>query len=334
MTEPTPHTTGTPDGESRPPREVAIIAAGTIGISWTALFLAHGARVRVFDTRDDLGDYVRASLQQIAPTLASLGLPARDLASGLTVSDSLDDAVAGAEIVQENGPERLELKQDLLASIERAAGEETLLLSSTSSIPATPLAAKLTRPERLLVGHPFNPPHLVPLVEVVPGDQTDAVAVDRAVEFYVAMGKRPVVVHKEIDGFVANRLQAALFRESIYLVEQGVVDVAELDRIVTSSIGPRWAGEGPFLSFHLGGGAGGLGAFFEHLGPALDGLWRELGSPTLDRPTVELITGQASRAFVATPLAELERERDGTQLAVLAALASVSGNASRNGKQG
>jgi ketoreductase RED1 len=334
MTDLTAHAADPPDADNRPPREVAIIAAGTIGISWTALFLAHGARVRVFDTRDGLSDYVHASLEQIAPTLASLGLPTDDLAAGLTVSGSLDDAVAGADIVQENGPERLQVKQDLLAGIERAAGEDTLLLSSTSSLPATPLAAKLARPGRLLVGHPFNPPHVVPLVEVVPGEQTDAAAVERAVEFYAAMGKRPVVIHKEIDGFVANRLQAALFRESVYLVEQGVVDVADLDRIVTSSIGPRWAGEGPFLSFHLGGGAGGLTAFFEHLGPALEGLWRELGSPTLDRSTVELITGQASRAFGATPVAELERERDATQLAVLAALASVNGSASMNGKQG
>ena len=313
--------------ERLPPREVAIIAAGTIGISWTALFLAHGARVRVFDTRDGLSDYVHSSLEQIAPTLASLGLPADDLTTGLTVSGSLDEAVDGAEIVQENGPERLAFKQELLASIERAASDDTLLLSSTSSLPATPLAAKLAHPERLLVGHPFNPPHVVPLVEVVPGKQTDAAAIERAVAFYAEMGKRPVVIHKEIDGFVANRLQAALFRESVYLVEQGVVDVGELDRIVTSSIGPRWAGEGPFLSFHLGGGAGGLPAFFQHLGATLEGLWHELGSPTLDRPTVELLTGQASRAFGATPMAELERERDDTQLAVLGALAPVNGKA-------
>jgi ketoreductase RED1 len=303
----------------RQPRDVAIVAAGTIGISWTALFLARGARVRVFDTREDLRDHVLASLAQIAPSLAALGLDTHNLTARLEIAGSLEAAVAGAEVVQENGPERLALKQDLLAQIERAAGPDTLLLSSTSTLPATPLAAKLSRPERLLVGHPFNPPHVVPLVEVVPGERTSSEAVEAAVGFYVAMGKRPVVIHKEIDGFVANRLQAALFRECVYLVEEGVVDVDELDRIVTSSIGPRWAGEGPFLSFHLGGGEGGLPAFFQHLGPALEATWKELGAPTLDRATVKVITDQAARSFGATPLAELEHERDRTQLAILAA---------------
>ena len=326
MSEPTSETAGTPD--------VAVVAAGTIGISWTALFLAHGARVRVFDTRPGLKEYVDASLEQIAPTLAAIGLPTASLSDRLEITTSVEEAVHGADVIQENGPENLTIKQELLATIERAAAPDALILSSTSSMPATPMAAKLAHPERLLVGHPFNPPHLIPLVEVAPGERTSPEATQRAVDFYRQMGKHPVVIHKEIDGFVANRLQAALFREAVYLVEEGVVDVSELDEIVTSSIGPRWAGEGPFLSFHLGGGAGGLPAFFEHLGPALEGLWKELGSPTLDAATVKLVTDQAAHSFGGTPMTELEHERDRTQLAVLRAVETSNGTDASNGAGG
>jgi ketoreductase RED1 len=308
---------------SSPHRDVAVVAAGTIGVSWTALFLAHGARVRVYDPREDLDDFVREGLDRIAPTLDALGLPAERLDQRLEIARTLDDAVEGAAVIQENGPEKLELKRALLTSIEHAADPDALLLSSTSSLPATPLGAALSHPGRLLVGHPFNPPHLIPLVEVVPGERTDAASVAAAVDFYTAMGKHAVVIHHEIAGFVANRLQAAMFRECVHLVAQGVVDVGELDEIVTTSLGPRWAVDGPFRSFHLGGGDGGLNAFFAHLGPALEALWRDLGTPALDPATIELLTGQADRSFGGRSEADLERDRDRGQLAVLGALASV-----------
>lgn len=192
----------------------------------------------------------------------------------LSIADSIGHAVDGAQVVQENGPENLAIKHELLASIESASASQTLILSSTSALTATELASELSHPERLLVAHPFNPPHLIPLVEVVPGERTDADAVGRALAFYKSVGKHAVVLHREIPGFVANRLQAALFRECIYLVTQGVVDVAELDEIVTSSIGLRWAAQGPFLSFDLGGGEGGLSQFFKHLGPDLEAIWK------------------------------------------------------------
>jgi ketoreductase RED1 len=158
----------------------------------------------------------------------------------------------------------------LFSRIERAAPADALLLSSTSGIRATDIAGALQQPGRLVLGHPFNPPHLVPLVEVVRGEQTDPEAVRRAVDFYTALGKKPRVLRKEVPGFVANRLQSALFREAINLFVQGVVTEEELDEIVTSSIGLRWAVAGPFRSFHLGGGPGGLPAFLQHLGPAGD----------------------------------------------------------------
>src|SRR6266566_253392 len=164
--------------------DVAVVGAGTIGVSWTALFLAHGARVRLFDVRPDIHEYVMSNLKQIAPTMSALGLPTQTLTQRLEISGSLESAVTGAQVVQENGPEIFELKHKLLADIERATAPTTLVLSSTSALPATQLAANLEHPERLLVGHPFNPPPLVPLVEVVPGERTDPGVVASAVEFY------------------------------------------------------------------------------------------------------------------------------------------------------
>jgi ketoreductase RED1 len=300
--------------------DLAVVGAGTIGISWTALFLAHGARVRLFDIRPDISAYVTTNLEQIAPTLSALGLPTQTLTQRLEISSSLESAVKGAQVVQENGPELPEVKHKLLADIERATAPTTLLLSSTSALPATQLAAHLAHPERLLVGHPFNPPHLVPLVEVVPGECTDPSAVALAVEFYTAVGKHPIVIRKEIPGFVANRLQAAMFRECVYLVSQGVVEEDALDEIVTNSIGLRWAADGPFLSFHLGGGPGGLAQFLQHLGPGLEGLWKVLGDAQLDDQTVNVLATQASRAFGARPIEELESERDRRTLAILNAV--------------
>jgi len=315
-------------------QEVAVIATGTIGVSWTALFLAHGHRVRAYDTRGGFSERVRSDLREIAPTLDALGLPTGDLAGRLVFADSLESAVAGAEVVQESGPEDLDLKRAMFAAIERATGAETLLLSSTSALPASELAAQLSHPERLLVGHPFNPPHLVPLVEVVPGEHTSTEATAAAVAFYSSLGKRPVVVQKEIAGFVANRLQAALFRECVHLVEQSVIDVAGLDEIVTSSLGLRWAAQGPFLSFDLGGGSGGMAAFFEHLGPALQSLWETLGSPQLDGATVARVTEQAERSYGSASVGELMSDRDHRQVAILNAIAGAPGPRRRSSSRG
>jgi ketoreductase RED1 len=301
---------------------VAVVAAGTIGMSWTALFLAHGFTVQVYDTRSGIEEFLRSSLDSIAPTLAALGLPTEHLGQRLHVAGSLEEAVSGAQVIQENGPENLAVKHAMLAEIEAAAAADSLILSSTSALTASRLATPLRHPERLLVAHPFNPPHLIPLVEIVPGEQTGADQMTRAVAFYEAAGKHPVVIHKEIPGFVANRLQAAIFRESIYLVTEGVVDVAGLDEIVTNSLGLRWAAQGPFLSFDLGGGAGGLTTFFEHLGPDLEAMWKMLGTATLDHQTVSVLSQQADAAF-GTDLAALNGERDRAQLAILGALASV-----------
>ncbi|MFJ1700796.1 3-hydroxyacyl-CoA dehydrogenase NAD-binding domain-containing protein [Streptomyces sp. NPDC088252] len=307
-----PATDGTMDGFQR----VTVIGAGVIGASWTALFLARGLTVTVNDPLPGVAQRTRDQLRQAVPALRAIGL--RDgLDRDLRFEADIGKAVADADVVQENGPERLDFKQDLFARIERATGPDTLLLSSTSGIRATAMAQAMTQPGRLVIGHPFNPPHLVPLVEVVPGEQTDPDTVRRAVAFYTALGKKPQVLRKEVPGFVANRLQAAFFREAVNLVVQGVVTEQEIDDVVTSSLGLRWAVAGPFRSFHLGGGPGGLPYFLQHLGPALEDLWRDLGTPTLDAATVELLSGQAD--FGAT-VEELESARDEAQIRVMRAL--------------
>ncbi|WP_018546411.1 3-hydroxyacyl-CoA dehydrogenase family protein [Streptomyces sp. LaPpAH-108] len=302
-------------------KRAAIVGGGVIGVSWAALFLAHGMEVVVSDPRPGIEEIVRAGLAEIAPTLDELGLPTEHLADRLSFEADLATAVADADVVQENGPERLDLKQEIWRTVEEAAPAHALLATSTSSIPATAIAAGLAQPERLVVGHPFNPPHLVPLVEVVPGEKTSPEVVREAVDFYTALGKKPQVLHKEIPGFVANRLQSALFRECVHLVKEGVVTEEELDEIVTSSIGLRWAVAGPFRTFHLGGGPEGLPHFIDHLGRAMaDHMWPALGNPTLDDATVALLSDQARDAFGDGTVEELAAERDRAQIALMRAL--------------
>ena len=223
-------------------KTVAVIGAGVIGLSWARLFAEHGMTVRVTDPRPDLADVVP---------------------DGVLVASSVAEAVRDADFVQENGPENLGFKKALFAELVREAPEHALLLSSSSAIPSTAFAEGIDG-SRVLIGHPFNPPHVIPLVEVVPGEQTSEESVLSAVEFYRSLGRTPVVERKEIPGFVGNRLQAALSREAAYLVEQGVVTPADLDAVVTNSLGLRWATVGPFLGAHLGGGPGG----YRHLADA------------------------------------------------------------------
>jgi ketoreductase RED1 len=302
---------------------VAVIGAGVIGASWTAVFLAHGLNVVVNDPREDVEGAVADYIRKASPTLKALGLPTENLNKNLHFEADLERAVTDIDVVQENGPERVEFKQDLWARIGRVAPSHALLLSSSSAKTATEQSLKMKNASRLLIGHPFNPPHLIPLVEIVPGERTDPRAVEDAVAFYEALGKVPRVLRKEIQGFVANRLQRAIFRECCHLVLEGVVTVDELDDIVTSSIGLRWAADGPFRSFHLGGGPGGFPAFFKQFAPGMEAAWQSQAPVTLDEKSQKTIIEQAEASFAANPPEELEAERDAKQLAILRALGSV-----------
>ncbi len=300
-------------------RTVAVIGAGTIGLSWATLFAGNGLRVRLNDPRADLQDTVQATVRQFAATLPGGPHDPDVLLALIEVQPDLEQAVRGVDIVQENGPEDIGVKRELFARIERAAPPEAMLLSSTSGLMPTDMSVDMTDPGRLLVGHPFNPPHVIPLVEIVPGQLSSPAAVEAAVAFYTELGKQPVVLRQEIGGFVANRLQSALFRESVSLVLKGVVTAEELDRVVTESVGPRWATAGPFESYHLGGGPGGLRHLLEHLGPGMARRWKDLGEPELTSETIDLLSTATEAHFRDQSYEQRMAVRDRKQRAVLAA---------------
>jgi ketoreductase RED1 len=301
-------------------QNVTVIGAGAIGLSWTGLFLANGLQVTVNDPREDVEETTLKGIMEIVPTLKALGYDVNNLTSKLHFEHDLNKAIKDADLVQENGPENPEFKQNLFVQIEAGAKSTALILSSSSGIPASVFTGKMKDASRVLIGHPFNPPHLIPLVEVVPGKRTSKESVEEAVQFYSAIGKSPIVIEKEIPGFVANRLQSALFRESIYLVSQGVVSMENLDQIVSSSIGLRWAAAGPFKTFTLGGGPGGLPHFLKHLGPPMENGWKNLGNPHFDEPTLNVLLEQSNNSYGKMPYEELAKERDEQQLAILHAL--------------
>ncbi|MBO1332651.1 3-hydroxyacyl-CoA dehydrogenase NAD-binding domain-containing protein [Streptomyces sp. VRA16 Mangrove soil] len=305
-------------------RTAAVIGTGTIALGWIALFAARGLEVRVSSTRQDAESHVRGELVRYAATLPDGAVAPEELSGRITFAASVEAAVDGADVVQENAPEDLALKQKLFARIAAAAPKDALLLSSTSTLLPDDLGAELPTPGRAVVGHPFNPPHIVPLVEVVASAQAETGLVDRAVGFYRSLGKTPVVLRRAVPGFVANRLQSALLRESIHLVREGVVTVDELDAVVTASIGSRWAVVGPFQAFHLGGGAGGLRHWFAHLGDGLERSWEGLGRPPVDETTVALLLAQADASFGQEPYDVLAARRDRGQNAVIAALTEPS----------
>ncbi|ADJ48103.1 hydroxylacyl-CoA dehydrogenase [Amycolatopsis mediterranei S699] len=301
-------------------RTAAVIGAGTIGLSWTALFAGHGLTVRVSDPRPDLADAVLKALEEFTPHLAARGLDVTGLADRVILAGDVAEAVRDADVVQENGPENVEFKKDLFKTLLEEAPKHALLLSSSSAIPSTAFTGDLADASRVLIGHPFNPPHLIPLVEVVPGERTSEESVRRAVGFYTFLGRTPVVERKEIPGFVGNRLQNALSREAIYLVEQGVVTPEDLDKVITNSLGIRWATVGPFLGSHLGGGPGGYRHMAEHIGKSMKKMWAGLGNPSQSPEEQEQLIEAVETAYGSSTYSELAETRDRKQLAVLNAV--------------
>jgi carnitine 3-dehydrogenase len=301
-------------------QRVAVVGGGTIGASWAALFLHHGLEVAICDPAPDADAAIR---RRVAAALA--GLPGQPASSAkaidrLRVDPELEAALAGAQFVQENGPEREDLKTALFARMDAALPPDALIASSTSGLIMTRLQSGCVHPERCVIGHPFNPPHLIPLVEVVGGEKTSAQTVERAMRFYRQVGKYPVRVNKEVPGHIANRLQAAMWREAVHLVATGVASVADIDATVAHGPGLRWALAGPHMTFHLGGGEGGMAAFLAHIGGPMQTWWADLGHPELT-PAVQrmLVEGVADEAG-GRSVAELARDRDERLNILLAAL--------------
>jgi len=299
---------------------IAVIGAGTIGASWTAYYLARGKQVAVSDPAPDAADKVAAFVSRVWPTLERLGTqPGADPEAFAFTADPAE-AVSGAQFVQESAPEDLAIKKELFAQLDDAMSPDAVVASSSSGLLISQIQDGRVGPERYVIGHPFNPPHLVPLVEVVGGDQTDPAVIDWTIAFYDSLGKRPIRINREVPGHLANRLQAALWREAVHAVATGIASVEDVDKAIAFGPGLRWAIMGPHMTFHLGGGEGGLGHFIEHLGPAVESWWDDLGEPRFTPEiTAQLVDGAVAEAG-GRSMSELATRRDAMLVALLDAL--------------
>ncbi|SDL84712.1 3-hydroxyacyl-CoA dehydrogenase [Geodermatophilus siccatus] len=301
---------------------VAVVGTGVIGASWAAHFLAHGLDVTATDPGPGAEERLRADVAAHWPVLERLGLAEGASTDRLAFTADAAEAVADADFVQENGPEREDVKHALFAVLDVAARPGVVLASSSSGLLPSVIARGCPRhPERVVIGHPFNPPHLIPLVEVVPGERTSPEAVERAMAFYAAVGKRPIRLRQELPGHVANRLQAALWQEAYSLVERGVATVSDIDTAISQGPGLRWAVLGPFLNQHLSGGPGGIAHVLEHLGPPTERWWRDLGRVTLTPELVQQLVAGVDEELAGTDEADLVARRDAVLDALLAAKA-------------
>ena len=280
-------------------KRAAVIGTGVIGASWAACFLAHGLEVASADPAPGAEAALRQAVAAHWPAMVALGLAPGASADRLRFFATAEDAVAEADFVQENGPERLDFKRDLFRRLDAAAPDHAVLASSSSTLMASEFQEACARhPERVVLGHPFNPPHLIPLVEVAGGQATSDAAVERAMDFYRATGKKPIRLRREMRGHVANRLQAALWQEAIHLVQSGVASVEDIDTAIAHGPGLRWALLGPFLNLHLSGGKGGIEHLLAHLGPPTESMWRALGTVSLT-PEVQTLVAEGTRAELA-----------------------------------
>ena len=265
----------------KPIRRIAIVGTGVIGASWAAQYLARGFEVIATDPAPSAEANLRKYVDDAWTVLTSIGLSPGASRDRLEFTADMRKALEKADFVQENGPERVDFKIKLYADMDAVTPPDSLIASSSSSLTMSVIQSQCQHPERCVIGHPFNPPHVIPLVEVVGGAKTSPAAIEKALAFYKSIGKRAILLHKEVPGHVANRLQSALYREVLYLIEQGVLSVADADDAVSWGPGLRWGVMGPSLQFHLGGGAGGIQHFIDHLLPAMEPLWKVLGTPGL-----------------------------------------------------
>ncbi len=298
-------------------KQVAVIGTGVIGSSWTTIFLARGLKVLATDPSPGAEERLRQTVAAQWPVMQELGLSDGASQDNLSFVGSLQEAVQNADFVQENGPEREDFKRDLFRQLDAATPPDVVLATSSSGLPVSKVQADCVHPGRVLVGHPFNPPHLIPLVEVVAGDQTHASAVERAMEFYRFIGKKPLQVKAERLGFIANRLQAALWREAFSLVAQGSATTEDIDLAISQGPGLRWALTGPFLNMHLSGGEGGVAHVLDHLGPPMERWWDDLGDVRLSDELNRQIIQGVDEELAGRTTAEVTAKRDQALLELL-----------------
>jgi 3-hydroxyacyl-CoA dehydrogenase len=316
----------------RPVRRIAIVGTGTIGAGWATHYLARGFDVVATDPAPGAETALRAYVEAAWDAVTTLGLSPGASPDRLTFTADMGDAVAGADFVQENAPERPDFKVKLFAAIDDATPPDAIIASSSSGITMSVIQSGCRHPERTVIGHPFNPPHLIPLVEVVGGTKTAPDTIEAAMSFYAAIGKRPIRLNKELPGHVANRLQAALYREVVYLLEQDVLDVADADDAVSWGPGLRWGVMGPNLLWHLGGGEGGIRHFMDQLmGPMAEGMWPTLGHPQMTPELEQKIIDGVLQEADGRSIDELAAQRDAMLLALQAVRASYETTGERTG---
>jgi 3-hydroxyacyl-CoA dehydrogenase len=302
----------------KPIRRVAIIGTGVIGASWSALYLAKGLEVVATDIAPNAEAALRKFVDAAWPSLKRLGLAPGASLSKLSFTPKIEAAVVGADLVQENGPERLDFKQKLYGQLDDLLPPEVIIASSSSGLTMSEIQLGCrSHPERCVIGHPFNPPHLVPLVEIVGGAKTSEETIQRVAEFYDSIGRRTVRVRKEMPGHVANRLQAALSREVYYLVAEGVVSAADADTALCWGPGLRWGLMGSMLLNHLGGGEGGIEHFFEQFTRPMTAWWKTLGNPVLTPEVQKKLIDSVHTEVGSRSIDSLAEERDEMLLGLL-----------------
>jgi 3-hydroxyacyl-CoA dehydrogenase len=308
---------------NQPVRRIAIVGTGVIGASWAAYYLARGFDVVATDPGPQAEANLRKYVDDAWPLLTQVGLSPSASRDRLTFSPDMSRALAEADWVQENAPERPDFKIKLFAQMDEVTPPNSIIASSSSGITMDVIQSGAKRPERCVIGHPFNPPHVVPLVEVVGGAKTSEATIERAMAFYAAIGKKPVRLYKALPGHVANRFQAALYREVLYLVQQGVLSVADADVAVCYGPGIRWGVMGPSLQWHVGGGQGGIQHFMEHLMDPLAAMMKTLGTPEITPQLKQTVVDAVLKEAGGRSVEQLAREENSVLIALLKQRAAV-----------
>ena len=304
--------------QNKPIRRITIIGTGVIGASWTTLFLAKGLDVVATDVAPGAEAALKRFVAAAWPAMQRLGLASGASQNRVSFTAALADAVKDADLVQENGPERIEFKQKLYAQLDELLAPDVIIASSSSGLTMSEIQkGAASHPERCVIAHPFNPPHLIPLVEIVGGAKTSEATIQRAAEFYTSIGQRTVRLNKEMPGHVANRLQAALAREVYYLVAEGVVSAADVDTALSWGPGLRWGIMGNMMLNHLGGGPGGIEHFFQQFSGPMSAWWKTLGSPVLTPEVQKKLSDSVHAEVGSRTIDELAAKRDEVLLGLL-----------------
>ena len=306
-------------------KSVGIVGTGTIGASWTSYFLAKGFKVKAWDPGDNWEVKLEEFIDNAWPDLEKLGFSDEASQSNLSLCKDLGEVAKEVDFIQESAPERLDVKQDLFKVLDKITPASVIISSSTSGLIMSEMQSNLTTSERFVVGHPFNPPHLIPLVEVVGGKMTDSEVVNWTIDFYNTIGKHAIKINKEVPGHLANRLQAALWREAVLAVQNGLASVADVNAAVAQGPGLRWALMGPHMVMHLAGGKGGLEKMLTHFAPGIEDWWQTMmENPDMGQQLQKLLVDGIDAEAGNISIDELEEKRDARLIKLLGILQETS----------